>query len=233
MNPSTLVRSFSLIFILISGSVNASGMVPETSVVIVEQGDGEGAINVKNTDAFPVMLLTTLEDIPEDKDHLLIVTPPAARVEPGKSQRVRFILTSQIPLKTERLKRVIFEGIPPQQKGKNEVRMTVRQNLPVLIRPAGLAQDPTPWKRLTWKRQESNLLVSNTSPYVVRLGRYVQTRPDNVIWELPATYVLPGQKIKLSPKKGSPKLGVSTHVRISPATTWGYTVKIYDAPLAK
>ncbi len=129
---------------LFSATALASGAVPDSSVVIVEGADGEGSINVKNTDPYPVLLLTQLENIPEDSENLLTVTPPAARVEPGKSQSVRFLLTSKEPLKTERLKRVTFEGVPPQQKGKSEVRMTVRQNLPLIIRPAGLARDEAP-----------------------------------------------------------------------------------------
>lgn len=217
---------------LFSAGVHATGMVPETSVVIVEQDDGEGAINIKNTDTFPVLLLTTLVDTADDKESLLAVTPPAARVEPGKTQRVRFIVTSKAPLQTERLKRVIFEGVPPQQKGKNEVRMTVRQNLPVIIRPAGLEKDLAPWKRLTWKQSGDNLIVSNPSPYVVRLGQGVQTLPDMTSWTLPNSYVLPGQTLTLKPD-GDKNPGAAQQVRISPATTWGYTVDSYDATLSR
>jgi P pilus assembly chaperone PapD len=216
--------------LLSSSTSHATGMVPETSVVIVEQSDGESAINIKNTDPFPMLLVTTLENIKDDTDTLLIITPPAARVEPGKTQRVRFIMTSKEQLKTERLKRVIFEGIPPQQKGKNELRMTVRQNLPVIIRPAGLEKDQAPWKRLTWKLNGNNITVSNPSPYVVRLGQGVKTLPDNTAWTLPNSYILPGQTFTLTPDNNK-KAGAAQQVRISPATTWGYTVKSYDAPL--
>lgn len=225
-----LLKTVAIALCLVSSFSHATGMVPETSVVIVEAGDGEGAINIKNTDSFPVLLTTTLENIAEDTDELLIVTPPAARVEPGKSQRVRFMLTSKEPLKTERLKRVIFEGIPPQQKDKNEVRMTIRQNLPVIIRPAGLAQDEAPWEKLTWKLNGNSLVVSNATPYVVRLGQSVQTLPDNTTWTLPHSYVLPGQTLTLS-TEAPPKTGNSKQVRISPATTWGFTVNSYDASL--
>lgn len=232
MKISSLLKFGVIALSLLSAVVNATGMVPETSVVIVEQEDGEGAINVKNTDAFPVLLLTTLEDIEDDKESLLTITPPAARVEPGKTQRVRFIITSKEPLKTERLKRVSFEGVPPQQKGKNEVRMTVRQNLPVIIRPVGLDKDLAPWKRLSWKLSGDALTVSNPSPYVVRLGQMVQTLPDNTKWTLPNSYVLPGQTLTIKPD-GNKKPAAAEKVRISPATTWGYTVDSYDAPLSR
>lgn len=207
-------------------------MVPETSVVIVEEGDGEGAINIKNTDRTPVMLLTTLAYTADDKQLLLNVTPPVARVEPGKIQRVRFMLTTKEPLKTERLQRVIFEGMPPQQKGKSEVRMTVRQNLPVLIRPKGLEKDPAPWKRLVWKQSGDSLVVNNPSPYVVRLGQGVKTLPGGADWTLPNSYVLPGQTVTLK-TQGKKPAGAAQQVQISPATTWGFTVNTYDAPLSK
>lgn len=230
MKRFSLFNVSAIALLFVSEAVSAAGMVPESPIVIVEQSDGEGVVNIKNTDNFPLLLLTTLENIKDDTESLLIVTPPTARVEAGKSQRVRFILTDKTPLKTERLKRVTFEGIPPQQKGKNVVRVNVRQNLPVLIRPAGLEADSAPWKRLTWKQAGNQLTVTNPSPYVVRLGQGLQTLPDKTLWTLPNSYILPGQTFTLSPD-GKSTAGNAKHVRISPATTWGFAVNYYDAPL--
>lgn len=75
-------------------------------------------------------------------------------------------------------------------------------------------------------------MVSNNSPYVVRLGASVQTLPDTTHWMLPNTYVLPGQNLTLKPD-GKIKPGRSAQVRISPATTWGFSVNTYDAPLSR
>ena len=222
----------SAIALLSSFTASATGMVPETSVVIIEQSDGEGAINLKNTDDVPMLLLTNLQNIPDDSEALLVVTPPAARVEPGKSQRVRFIVIAPLPLKTERLKRVVFEGVPPQGKSTNAVRMTLRQNLPVIIRPAGLEKDMAPWKHLVWTLSGSNLTVNNPSAYVVRLGQGVRTLPGNADWVLPNSYILPGQTLTLLVQQGQP-VGAARQVRISPATTWGYSVDTYDAVLSK
>lgn len=241
MKALSVFKASAITLMFVSDAVSAAGMVPETSVVIIEQRDGEGSINVKNTDNSPLLLLTTLEDIKEDREQLLIVTPPTARVEAGKSQRVRFIMTDETPLKTERLKRVTFEGVPPQQKGKNVVRVNVRQNLPVLIRPAGLEADPAPWKHLIWKKDGDKLIVNNSSPYVVRMGQGVHTLADNNLWILPNSYVLPGEthiltlsrQVKSDTKIEKPKDGNMNVVRISPATTWGFTVDSYDAPLGQ
>ncbi|WP_213878246.1 fimbria/pilus chaperone family protein [Pseudomonas sp. dw_358] len=217
---------------LTSVPAHATGVVPETSVVIIDQGDGEGAINVRNTDDFPVLLITTLINTADDPEELLIVTPPAARLEPDKTQRVRFILTHLEPLKTERLKRVTFDGVPPQEKGKSQVLTTIRQNLPVIIRPAGLEKDLAPWKHLAWSLSGDQLTVSNPSPYVVRLAHDIQTLPDNTPWTLPNAYVLPGQRLTVK-ANGDQTPGTVEQVRIAPATTWGYSVDLYDAAVSQ
>ncbi|RSB24210.1 fimbria/pilus chaperone family protein [Enterobacter cloacae] len=234
MNFSVFCAAFVAALWLSSTEVQATGVLPESSVVIVEEGNGEGGINLQNTDSFPVLLLTALQDIELDTEKLLVVTPPAARVEPGKTQRVRFILTAKTPLKTERFRRVVFEGVPPQEKNKNVVRMTVRQNLPVIIRPAGLVHDDAPWKRLVWSMKDGELNVNNPSAYVIRLGQGVTTLPDQVTWMLPHTYILAGQKLTLrrSAKRSNASTATASQVRISPATTWGFTVDSYEAQLA-
>lgn len=232
MNLSAFCTAAVAALWLLSATALATGVLPASSVVIVEEEDGEGAINLQNTDSFPVLLLTTLKAIDQDTEKLLAITPPTARIEPGKSQRVRFMLTTKTPLKTERLRRVIFEGVPPQEKDKNVVRMTVRQNLPVIIRPAGLARDDAPWKKLVWARRNGALHVSNPSPYVVRLGQGVITLPGRASWTLPHAYVLPGQQLTLTPQAKGNDAGTVSTVRISPATTWGFTIDTYDAPLA-
>ena len=194
MKSHTLVKCGAVALLMVSSAGWAAGMIPETSVVIVEQSDGEGSMNVANSDSSPNLLITRLENVSGDNiTKMISVTPPAARVEPGKSQLVRFIMTDNTPLEKEHLGRAIFEGVPPKVKGKNVVRMNVRQNLPLLVRPANLPRDAQPWKRLVWKKQGNAYQVINDSAYVVRLGQSVQTLPDNKLWSLPASYVLPGQ----------------------------------------
>ncbi|MNK66875.1 putative fimbrial chaperone protein [compost metagenome] len=210
--------------------LHAAGMLPETSVVIVNESDGEASINVKNTDAKPALMFTSLTGIPGDDDTLLIVTPPVARVEPGETQLVRFLLQTKEPLKTQRLRRVIFEGIPPKNTEPGlRVTMNVRQNLPVLIHPKGLAKDDQPWKRLKWSVGTGTLRVVNDSPYVVRLATAVQLLPSAATVDLPRPHVLPGETVEV-PLPAAAK-GAAT-VRMVPATVYGFTVASYDVRLA-
>ena len=210
--------------------VQADGMVPNTSVVIVNETNGETAVSVTNTDASLALLHVTIEDIPEDTEPLVFVTPPLARVEASKSQLVRFILQTEKPLLTQRLKRVIFEGIPQDKSapeaGHARVGVTVRQNLPIILHPAGLAPNRTPWTDLKWSLQDGQLSVRNETPYVVRLAQEVQLLPSGSGAMLPRTYVLPGDHISVpAPVKAA------TQVRIQPATVYGFAVPPYETLL--
>lgn len=212
--------------------VLADGMVPDTSVVIVNEADGEASVTVTNTDNKLALLHVTLEDIPEDTATLLFVTPPLARVEPAKSQLIRFILQSAEPLTTQRLKRVIFEGMPQgrsaAQAGHAQVGVTVRQNLPVILHPKGLAPNRTPWTGLEWRVKRDQLSVHNPSPYVVRLAQELRLLPGkgSALW--PRTYVLPGETLNVAVTGNG---AGANRVKLQPATVYGFAVAPYEAPI--
>ena len=77
--PTTGLLALTLLF---GAGAQADGMIPDTSVVIVYEAEGEAAVSVTNTDSQLALLHVTLEDIPEDPEPLLVVTPPLSRVEP-------------------------------------------------------------------------------------------------------------------------------------------------------
>lgn len=216
--------------LLLGAQAQADGMVPDTSVVIVNEADGETSVSVTNTDSTLALMHVTIEDIPEDSESLVFVTPPLARVEASKTQLVRFILQTEKPLLTQRLKRVIFEGIPQgkpaAEPGNARVGVTVRQNLPVILHPKGLAPNRTPWTDLQWSLQDKQLTVHNDTPYVVRLGQEVQLLPAVGNAMLPKTYILPGEKLSILVPEG-----VATQVRFQPATVYGFAAPLYDAPI--
>ncbi|XVO88460.1 fimbria/pilus chaperone family protein [Pseudomonas palleroniana] len=226
----TLRRCIGALLLLLSHPAVADGMVPDTSVVLLYEAEGETSVSVTNTDGKLALLHVTLEDNPEDTEPLLFVTPPLARVEPSKSQLVRFILQSAQPLTTQRLKRVIFEGMPQgrsqAQAGHARVGVTVRQNLPVIIHPKGLAPNRTPWKGLVWRLEKNQLTVSNPTPYVVRLAQELRLLPGDNSALLPRTYVLPGETLSINVSAAT-----ANTVRLQPATTYGFAVAPYDAAL--
>ncbi|WP_409279462.1 fimbria/pilus chaperone family protein [Pseudomonas defluvii] len=220
-----------IVLAILTGNAYAAGMLPETSVILINVAEGEGVINVTNTDDQAALLYTSLEHLPDDPDHILIVTPPVARVEAGDKQLVRFIVQSEQPITTQRLKRVNFEGIPQKTAdGSTKIAVTVRQNLPVLITPADLPAKSAPWTELSWSVDGQTLTVKNDSRYVVRLNQQVTILPANVTLTLPQPHVLPGQAHHLE-LPANARLGAGTTLRIYPVNTYGFAVDPFDAPL--
>lgn len=222
-----------MMLVACASTSQAAGMVPEVSVVLINVSDGEGVINVTNTDSQAALLYTSLEDLPEDQENLIVVTPPVARVEAGEKQLVRFIVQSEKPIKTQRLKRVNFEGIV--QKNLNDsakIGVTVRQNLAMLITPGDLPLKSDPWVLLEWSVKGQTLTVKNDSRYVVRLNQQIKLMPAKIDLVLPRTYFLPGQVDYFQLPAGT-SLGTDAVVRIYPASTYGFSVDPFDAPLKK
>lgn len=216
-------RSLILPFIILSAQVCASGMVPETSVLLVDAQKGEASMNVTNTDANPSLLYTNIIDLPEsNKSVRLIVSQPVVRVEAGEVQRMRFMLQMDKPLLQEELKRVTFEGIPPKIKGKERVGVTIRQDLPVIIHPAGLPEDTKPWKHIVWKKRGNMLEVTNPSAYVVRMTLGFTTLPSGRSGALEKTYLLPHTSMNV-------KLPTTTDTKVEfyPASRYGYQGERY------
>ena len=208
----------------------ADGMQPETTVVVLYEEDGEATINLKNTDPGPALLHSVIENIPEDQEPLLVVTPPISRVEAGETQLVRFISTAAAPLKTQRLKRVSFEGIPQARSpGGATIGITLRQNLPLILHPKGLARHQAPWELLKWKRQGSGLVVHNDSAYVVRFALELQLLPVKQLATLPRSYILPGETLAVATQGA---LSAVSSVVLQPATVYGFSVDSYQANVA-
>lgn len=206
----------------------AAGMVPETSVLLVDESKGEASINVTNTDAVPQLLYTTVVELPGAKKTVrLIPTQPVVRVEAGQMQRVRFMLQTDAPLQSEEMKRVTFEGIPPKTAdGKNTVTLSIRQDLPVLIHPASLAENLEPWKQLQWRKKGNVIEVSNPGDYVVRLTQQFKTFPSGAAGALPQTYMLPHSSLSVNLTNSA-----DTRVEFYPASRYGYRGDKYQTKL--
>lgn len=225
----TVVYLSCLVPIFFAHYAQASGMKLETSVVVVNTEEGEGVMTLKNTDPSPVLLYSSVENLPGDKEESLIVTPPVVRVNPGDSQTVRFMLKT--PAKAvEQFKRAIFEGIPASDKTADKLQITLRQNVPLIIHPAGLKENAEPWTLLKWEQTgQDTLKVTNTGAYVIRMSPSISVEPQKAIGSLPRSYLLPGDTISV---KLNNKVADIQKVTITPANLYGYFVKPYEASVS-
>lgn len=217
----------------VSTQSNATGVLPDTTVLIISEENESSQMGIKNTDSEPLLLVTTIVDIPEDTGTTLVAFPAVTRIEANGRQIVRFVLDkSDKPLKVQHFKRVQFEGIPAINDAdeKSAVKVTIRQEIPVIISPAGLKQDSEPWKHLKFNWVDGNIVCNNPSAYVIRLSQSVSFTPDLPATKLfPRTYILPGQSFTINIPTGVPEN--IKFVRIFPASPYGFDVPPFDAPL--
>ncbi|MFK8257848.1 fimbria/pilus chaperone family protein [Erwinia sp. AnSW2-5] len=210
----------------------AAVMKPETSMVLIQEEDGGGSINVTNTSDSESLLYVKIYDLPDDKQPQLLVTQPVTRVAAGQVQRVRFVLNTSAPLTREHMKRVMIEGIPPQNgSAKNTIGLNIRQDIPIIIHPKGLPVLADPWKLLEWSVDGGVLNVANPSAYVVRLAQEVTLLPSFKKTKLEKTYILPGEKIKVS-EADAAALKNSSEIQITSLSKYGYLVGDFKLPLS-
>ncbi|MFU0919940.1 fimbria/pilus chaperone family protein [Kluyvera sichuanensis] len=219
-----------LAFILLSTQIPvfAAGMVPETSLLVIDEATHSGTMNIKNTDSVPALLYTTIVDLPDDKNDIqLITTQPVVRLEPGQTQQLRFILKNKTPLDVEHYKRVTFEGIPPKTEDKKiKIGINIRQDLPVLIRPATLPVVTDAWKTLQWSGSGTTAKVTNPSKYVVRLAQNVVFQPSGTSGTIKKTYILPGETLDITVSKS---VTPNNKVKFFPASRYGVEVPSFIA----
>src|SRR3546814_13990142 len=98
--------------------------------------------------------------------------------------------------------------------------MTVRQNLPLIVHPKGLAPNRAPWTLLTWQVKDGKLVVVNDSAYVVRLDPTVVMHPSNKTTTLARGSVLPGATL-VATSQGT---AARNSVTIAPPTVYGYPI---------
>ncbi|WP_240155547.1 fimbria/pilus chaperone family protein [Burkholderia sp. Cy-637] len=223
---SRAARGLLALLCLACADAQAGGPLPETSVVLLSEAEEGGSIKVTNTDPTPMLLTTTIQNLAEDDDSFVVATPPIARVEPGKTQLIRFMLTNTRSLGNERMKRVIFEGIPETARQAQTVRMTVRQNLPLLVLPKDLQRTRTPWTRLTLQLDRDTVRLSNPSRYVVRLDQQVRILPSAAAAVLAKPYILPGETVSV-PLPAHVAAESVDGIRLFPATVYGYMSDSY------
>ncbi|EPY2108934.1 hypothetical protein BK340_26595 [Escherichia coli] len=183
----------------VSISVYALGMQPETTVLVLNQDEGEASISVKNTNDVPSLLQTKVIDVDGAKGTVVLASPAIVKVDSGEEQVVRFFLKTNGELKTQQLKRVKFLGLPARNKESADdsaVNVSVSQSIPLIINPTGMKHESEPWKFLDYRYGNGKIYISNPSPYVVRMYPYADINGSVV--DLPKPFISPRETIEIN-----------------------------------
>lgn len=189
MNIRKLVSSAIAISVLALNAIlppaaQASIVIAGTRVVY-KATDSEVTLKLSNVGKSPALTQVWLDKgdpkaDPSKLDLPFVMTPPFARIDPGKSQTIRIAYTGEaLPADRETLFWFNLLEVPPKpteaQAGPNYVQLAFRSRLKFFFRPVGLegSADDAPGK-LTWSLGTTQsgkpaLLVSNPTPYHVTI----------------------------------------------------------------
>lgn len=200
LKQRVMFRYFLVSFlVLLSNTVYALGMQPETTVLVLDQEDGEASITVKNTNDTPSLLQTRIVDVDGTKGTIVLASPSLVKVDSGEEQTVRFFLQTSGEIKNQQLKRIRFLGLPAKKesdKGKSSVAIAVSQSIPLIINPNGLKHEGEPWKSLNYKYENGRVYISNPSRYVVRM--YPEVNIDGTKVSLQNSFISPMDKVEIN-----------------------------------
>jgi len=204
--------------LLLSSFAQASFQL-ETMTVILDAGEPRKVFSVKNTGKEPILLSTKVSDIAGSTVQAqdIMVSPPITRIEPEQSQQINFVLKKGVNVTDETLLKVSFQGVGAVQT--NATKMPIRQDVAMLIMPAGMSVTQTPWNALEAKQQGNTLVLTNTGKQVIRLTPNFVGLPDNQPYSLGQFYLRPGEVKKIEVK--SPL----KEIQISPLSRYGFKMK--------
>ena len=128
-------------------------------------------MTVQNTDTAPVLLYTTIENIAEDQEELVVATP-AHGAAGGRSVPAGALHADQEGTAGHAAPQArVLRGHSFARGADNQVQTTFRQNIPMIIQPRSLEKLKDPWTRLTATVDGDRLRLCNDSAYVVRLAQ--------------------------------------------------------------
>lgn len=182
---------------------HASVVIAGTRVVF-PAGTGETTVRLTNQGSLPALVEAWVDDgdpksTPETAKVPFLVTPPLARMDPGKGQSLRIVFTGQgLPTDHESLYWLNVLEIPPKPKAtqgeaQNILQFAVRSRLKLFYRPANLPGNPLDaGQKLGFKAVPDGagfaLEVHNPTPYYVTItkltvqaGKAVETADDGMV----------------------------------------------------
>lgn len=203
-----------------------AAMVIEGTRVVVRAGERETLVRMTNQGNVPLVVQTWIDNGEADRnkspDQIQVpfaLTPPIARVDPGKGQTIRIYPATE-PLPTDRETLFWFNAleIPPKTKNTDEnvVQFTIRSRLKLFYRPQALGRDvpreaigQVKWSLVNDQDGRKVLRAHNLSPYHFTFGQG-QALVGGQTVKLTGEMALPLGSADLRPENGADLSGSKT-----------------------
>lgn len=181
-------------------SFNASAaLVVGGTRVIYDGSKKEASLSVRNPDNSPYLVQSSIDTLTGGVQKApFIMTPPLFRLDGGKENLMRIILTDNLPQDKESMYWLRVKGIPSAPRGKNTLQIAIATSIKLIYRPDTLKSInvENEANKLSWQRVGNQLQVKNGAPCFINFNEIsvAGKKLDNVSYVAPgstATFDLP------------------------------------------
>lgn len=199
------IRFLFCVFTLICSNSVWSGVVAQSTRLIIDASSHESALSLKNLNEYPVLVqawidLGDAETGPDQSDSSFVVLPPIFKMNPGDLQTLRILyLPENKPSDRETLFWLNVLEVPPTtaDMGDDAVKLvlTMRTQLKVFVRPRNIKVKPDAaltmlqWQ-VSYTGNTCRLTVKNPSPYHISFA-YLDYSEGEQHLRLPAEMLAP------------------------------------------
>ncbi|CAM4117820.1 Chaperone protein fimC precursor [Bordetella pseudohinzii] len=187
------------------GASAQASLVVEGTRVVYKAGASEVVVKLTNDGAVASLMQAWIDDgraqaTPDQMNVPFFLTPPLARVEPGKGQALRIFHTEggqPLPQDRESLFWLNVLDVPPKVDSDEEagaiLQISVRSRLKLFFRPKGLAgsAESAPADLRFKTLAGGKLEVANPTPYYVNLRELAYGPEDRPTQRYPAMMIAP------------------------------------------
>lgn len=168
-----------MIVLMMSLSVQASGIGLGLVRLIYNQQDEQATVPVRNTSSLAYLISSRISQSPDGHEQTpFIISPPLFRLEGNSHGMVRVVKsTSSLPTDRESVFYMTVAGIPastPLSRTDSSgfvgggIKFAYGSTIKLFYRPAGLSSTaPSAAKSVQFTREGANVRVENPSPYYV------------------------------------------------------------------
>lgn len=176
--------------------MGAEGVSLGRTLVVMDGGETEATIEVRNSLRMPVLVQTKVLDLSGQPSALFVTLPPLYRLDSNQNNRVRLRLTQLPPQDKESVYKVSVISVPSGKTEGNAIKVLLEQRIQLFYRPKSIkdtsytAAQALEWSvNGGWLRVDNPSLVSVAVPWVEIGGRKEKGRlllPHGFFqWKLP------------------------------------------------
>lgn len=211
-------------FAIISQNVYATVSIGGTRV-IYDGSKKETSLSVRNPENSPYLIQSIVNNLDNDNQKTpFVVTPPLYRLDGGKENVMRIILTGNLPQDKESMFWLRVKAIPSTPSEKNTLQIAVATSIKLIYRPEtlkGINADKESAK-LSWRISGNQLEIKNPTPCFINFNDVIVSgkKINN------ASYAAPNKTTQLALPAGMN----SGKIQFSVISDYGAVGQLHSAP---